>query len=88
MCFEYLCIKFSRLSYEKLEAGIFDGLQIRHLLKDQEFISTMKREELQALKALSDVVKNFPGNMKSQNLSEHVENLLLAFHNMSVKHEC
>ena len=49
----------------------------------------MKREELQAWKAFSDVVKNFLGNMKFQNFSELVENLLQAFHNllcnMSVK---
>ena len=88
-CFKYLCTKFSRLSYEKIKAGIFDEPQIRHLLKNQEFISTMKREELQAWKAFSDVVKNFLGNMKSQNFSKLVENLLQAFHNlqcnMSVK---
>ena len=88
-CFKYLCTKFSCLSYEKVKAGIFDGPQIRHLLKDQEFISTMKREELRAWKAFSDVVKNFLGNIKSQNFKELVETLLQAFRNlqcnMSVK---
>ena len=88
-CFKYLCTKFSRLSYDKVRAGIFDGTQIRHLLKDQEFISTMKREELQAWKAFSDVVKNFLGNIKFQNYKELVKTLLQAFRNlqcnMSVK---
>lgn len=88
-CFKYLSTKFTRLSYEKIKARIFDGPQIRNLLKDQEFISTMKREELQAWKAFLDVVKNFLGNMKSQNFGELVGNLLQAFHNllcnMSVK---
>ena len=74
---------------KKIKAEIFDGPQIRHLLKDHEFISTMKNKELQAWKAFLDVVKNFFGNMKSQNFSELVENLLLDFHslqcNMSVK---
>ena len=56
---------------------------MRHLLEDQEFISTMKREELQARKAFFDVVKNFLGNMKSQNFNELVENLLqVSFHNL------
>ena len=27
-CFKYLCSKFSRLTYEKIKAGIFDGPQI------------------------------------------------------------
>ena len=84
-----ICTKFSFLIYEKIKAGIFGGPQIRHLLNDQEFISAMKREKLQAWKAFSDVVKNFLGNMKSQNFSELVEKLLQAFHNlqcnMSVK---
>ena len=88
-CCKYLCTKFSCLIYEKIKAGIFDRTQIRHLLKDQEFISAMKREELQAWKEFSDVVKNFLGNMKSQNFSELIEKLLQAFHNlqcnMSVK---
>ena len=72
---------------KKIKAEIFDGPQIRHLLKDHEFrpISTRKREELQARKAFSNVVKNTLGNMKSQNLSELVENLLLAFHNLQCK---
>ena len=65
-CFKYLCTyaQFSCLSYEKIKPGIIDGPQIRYLLKDQEFISTMKREELQAWKAFADVVKNLLGNMK------------------------
>ena len=81
-CFKNLCTKFSCLSYEKFKAGIFDGPQIRHLLKIKKFISTTKREELQAWKAFSGVVKYFLSNMKSQNFSELVENLLQAFHNL------
>ena len=41
-CFKYLCTKFARFRYENIEAGIFDGPQIRLLLKDATFISTMK----------------------------------------------
>ena len=88
-CFKYLCTKFPRLTYEKIKAAIFDGSQIRLLVKDQTFISTMKKEELNARKAFCDVVKNFLGNIKSPNFNELVESLLQAFHNlrcnMSVK---
>ena len=88
-CFKYLCTKFPRLTYEKIKAGIFDGPQIRLLVKDQTFISTMKKEELNAWKAFCDVVKNFLGNIKSPNFNELVESLLQAFYNlrcnMSVK---
>ena len=88
-CFKYLCTKFPRLTYEKIKAGIFDGPQIRFFVKDQTFISTMKKEELNAWKAFCDVVKNFLGNIKSPNFNELVESLLQAFYNlrcnMSVK---
>ena len=88
-CFKYLGTKFPRLTYEKIKAGIFDGPQIRLLVKDQIFISTMKKEELNAWKVFCDVVKNFLGNIKFPNFNKLVESLLQAFHNlrcnMSVK---
>ncbi|GFS88860.1 uncharacterized protein TNCV_3569571 [Trichonephila clavipes] len=36
-CFNVLSRKFPRLSIETLKAGIFDGLQIRQLVKDSNF---------------------------------------------------
>ena len=45
-CFKYLCTKFPRLTHEKIKAGIFNDSQIRLLLKDPAFISTMKKEEV------------------------------------------
>ena len=88
-CFKYLCTKFSRLTYQKIKAGIFDGPQIRLLLKDLAFISTMKKEELNAWKAFSDVLRSFVGNIKSPDFCELVESLLQAFYdlrcNMRVK---
>ena len=42
-CFKYLCTKFPWLTYEKIKAGIFNGPQIRLLLKDPAFISTKKK---------------------------------------------
>ena len=50
-CFRYLCTKFPRLTYENIKAGIFDGAQMRLLLKDATFISIMKKE-LNALKTI------------------------------------
>jgi len=37
-CFKYICKVLSRLSSEKLKAGIFDGPQIRQLIKNQNEI--------------------------------------------------
>jgi len=33
--FTYFCGKFPRLAFEKVKAGVFIGLQIRQLFKDQ-----------------------------------------------------
>ena len=74
---------------KKSKQVFFDGPQIRLLLKDPAFISTMKKEELNARKAFSVVVKNFLGNIKSPDFCKLVESLLQAFHdlpcNMNVK---
>ncbi|QQP55183.1 Uncharacterized protein FKW44_008291 [Caligus rogercresseyi] len=34
-CFNYLCRAFPRLTSEKVKAGIFDGPQIRKLIRTQ-----------------------------------------------------
>ena len=81
-CFKYFCTKFPQLSYEKVKAGIFDGPQMQLLQKDQAFISTMKKEELNAWKTFSNVVINFQGTIKFPNFSKLVESLLQAFHNL------
>ena len=47
-CFQYLATKFPKVSYEKLKEGIFVGPQIRHLMKDNLFESTMNPVEKRA----------------------------------------
>ena len=51
-----------RLTIEKLKAGIFDGPQIRELIRDADFENSMNEVELAAWKAFVLVVKNFLGN--------------------------
>ena len=88
-CFTYLCQDFPGLTMEKLKAGIFDGPQIRQLIRDPEFENSMNEVELEAWKAFVLVVKNFLGNNKARNYAELVNNMLTAFRNlgcnMSVK---
>lgn len=88
-CFTYLCQAFPGLTMEKLKAGIFDGPQIRQLIRDPEFGNSMNEVELEAWKAFVLVVKNFLGNNKARNYAELVNNMLTAFRNlgcnMSVK---
>ena len=71
------------------KGGIFDGPQIRKLMKDPQFISSMSAEEGTSWKAFEDVCKNYLGNNKSANYKSIVEELMSAMKdfgcNMSIK---
>lgn len=88
-CFNYIISAFPELSLAKIQAGIFDGPQIRRLLKDQNFIKSMKKIESNAWLSFVAVINNFLGNFKSENYTELVEDMLSNFHalgcNMSIK---
>lgn len=88
-CFKYICCVFPELTIEKLKAGIFDGPQIRKLLKDTNFMKTMSEPEASAWRAFVEVVQNFLGNHKSDNYKDLVANLISTFGeigaNMSIK---
>ena len=91
-CFTYLCQILPGLTEEKLKAGIFDGPQIRQLIRDTKFENSMNEVELEAWKAFVLVVKNFLGNNKARNYAELFNYILTAFRNlgcnMSVKMCC
>ena len=57
-CIKYICMKFSGLTIEKLEAGIFDGPQIQKLINDANFDNFMNPAELSAWMAFTNVEKN------------------------------
>ena len=92
-CFTYLCQVFPGLIMEKLKAGIFDGPQIRQLIRDPEFENSMNEVPLHSLsffihwvfeawKEFVLVVKNFLGNNKARNYAEFVNNMLTVFRNL------
>ena len=43
--FTYLCGKLSKLTFEKVKAGVFIGPQIRKLFKDQQFEAVLSDKE-------------------------------------------
>jgi len=43
--FTYLCEKFPKLTFEKVNAGVFIGPQIRQLFKDQQFYAVLSDKE-------------------------------------------
>jgi len=88
-CFTYMCQTFPGVTIVKLKAGIFDGPQIRQLIRDAEFEKSMNKVEQKAWNAFVLVVKNFLGNNKASNYAELVNNMVTAFQklgcNMSIK---
>lgn len=88
-CFKYLISAFPSLSFEKIKAGVFDGPQIRQLVKDEHFIGTMTELQKNAWLAFKNLVKDFLGNTRAQNYTEIVQQLLESFKmlgcNMSIK---
>ena len=74
---------FTGLTMEKLKAGIFDGPQIRQLIRDPEFENSMNEVELEAWKAFVLVVKNFLSNNKARNYAELVNNMLITYRNLA-----
>ena len=84
-CFGYICSNCPGLSYEKKKAGIFDGPQIRTLLRDHQFVTTMTAVEARAWKAFSKVVHNFLGNKRADNYTELVEELLLSLQDLGCR---
>jgi hypothetical protein len=78
-CFKYLCKKFPGLSDEKLKEGIFVGPDIRKLLSDDLFETTMKTVEREAWNAFKEVIAKFLGNYKDPNYKQIVEKMLEKF---------
>ena len=70
------------MSYEKIKTGVFDGSQIRALVRDQEFLKKMNAMEKAAWLAFVDVMKNFLGNKRAQNYEILVSKRLFAFRDL------
>ena len=88
-CFQYIKAAFPSLSEEKIKEVIFDGPQIRKLIKDPNSISSMNDVDANAWKAFVNVVINFLGNRKQDDYITLVDNLIKSLHalgcNMSIK---
>ena len=77
--FTFLEQKFPRVSFEKLKAGNFDGLQIRELMKDSTFDDAMSATELSTWGSLKSVIANFLGNNRFEEYEREVDKLLKNF---------
>ena len=86
--FQHIITVLPGLSFE-IRVGVFDGPQIRTLIRDDQFVAKMVASERAAWLSFVAVVQNFLGNNKAENYSELVNRMLLAFRdlgcNMSFK---
>ena len=58
-CFQHILRRFPGLSYEKIKAGVFDGPQIRTLVRDHAFVQAINNKEKAAWLSFVDVMKDF-----------------------------
>ena len=88
-CFQYICQVFPGLSIEKLKAGVFDGPNIRKLIKNENFTSNMTTLELNAWNSFLGVIQNFLKSHWSHDYFNFIESMLTSYGdigaNMSIK---
>ena len=75
-CFKYIQRKFHKKSEAKVKAGIFDGPEIRRLIRDGNFLYSMTELEKNAWLSFKNIVTNFLGNKKSLNYKSEIKELL------------
>ena len=88
-CFQFICITFPGISYDKIMAGVFNGMQITNLIKYKNFSSSMTEVQNRARNAFATLCKGFLGNVKAANYKDLTETLIDSFHalgcNMSIR---
>ncbi|GBN00043.1 hypothetical protein AVEN_192949-1 [Araneus ventricosus] len=75
-CFKYLCDQFPGLSEAKLKEGVFAGLDIRKMMKDENFETKMETTERKAWKSFKPGISSFLGNKKNPNYKSIVEEMI------------
>ena len=83
--FTFLQQKFPRVSFEKLKAGIFDGPQIRELMKDSSFDDALSATELSTWGSLKSVITNFLGKNRYEEYEKEVDELLKNFQKLGAR---
>ncbi|GBM92845.1 hypothetical protein AVEN_72429-1 [Araneus ventricosus] len=84
--FQYLRLKFPKVSEAKIKEGIFVGPQIRQLMKSPVFERKLIKKEAAAWTSFKELAKNFLGNHKAENYRQIVNNLLKGLQNHGVQH--
>jgi len=83
-CFRYIRNRFPATSYKKVKAGIFDGSQIRKLMKDPAFVSHMTVVEYAAWWSYVSVVKEL-GKKRADCYQNIVKQMLMNFQTLGAR---
>ena len=66
-CFEYLFNTFPCISIEKNKIGIYDGLEVKKLIKDRHFIESVNDVQSRASTFFKLMIQNFFRKRKANN---------------------
>ena len=84
-CFQHILSAFPKFLFDKTKAGVFDGLQIRTLVRDEEFVNKINDKERAGWLSFVAVTQNFLGNKKADNYYVLVTTMLLAYRDLGCK---
>ena len=84
-CFKRITKILSTVSIAKLEQGVLDGPQIRRLIQDTRFVSTMNHIELEAWESFVDVAQKFLGNVKDPNYVQLIHRMLKSYRRLGCR---
>ena len=84
-CFQHIISAFPKLLFDKIKAGVFDGPQIRTLVRDKEFVNKMNDKERAAWLSFVEVTRSFLGNKNPDNYHVLVTTMLLAYRDLGCK---
>jgi hypothetical protein len=79
LCRACFAEQFPEISAAKIKEGVFIGLQMHQLFRDEQFDRIPSGNEKRAWNSFGLVVTRFLGSNKADNYREHVENLLLSY---------
>ena len=84
-CFQHRVFAFPKLLFDKTKAGIFDRLQIRTLVRDEEFVNKINDKARAAWLSFVEVTQKFLGNKKADNYHVLVTTMLLVYCDLGCK---
>ena len=77
--FQFIQTKFQYVSDAKLRAGVFDGPQVRELLKDSTFDKVLTSNGKIAWLPFKNVITNFLGKHRNQDCEDSIQELMQNF---------